>query len=446
MTAEDPTPQAAQRRRHERTVFHEIRCNGPISRAQLAERTGLSAQAMGAIVRGLLEMGLIEELPMARREGPGAPATGIQLRPDGAFAFGFGLERDSLSGVLVDLSGTRLWQYKRPVEPGEPPADTLASMVTAVRSVLLSSRFRHVAARTRGLGVAAPGPINLAEGTIVGPPEFPGWEKVPIVGCLETATRLPVLVDNAASAAALGVEWQMLSTHGSFLYCYWGLGIGGGLVIGREAYRGSTGNVAELGHVIVNENGRPCACGARGCLEAESSAAALLRDACKFGQFSNIEAVAAAAENTPALQQLLEKAAHQMAAALVSAVNLTDVPEVIIGGAHFAAVEKVFMPILRSAMELQVLRRHVSPVALRAAAVGEEANAIGAAALVLHERLPRNASTTAYASLDSLSVHPNGRATRARRSSKSTQSQEATNEPVGIGRGRSQQPSAVGHW
>jgi predicted NBD/HSP70 family sugar kinase len=336
-------------------------------------------------------MGLIEECPMARREGPGAPATGIQLRPDGAFAFGFGLERDSLSGVLVDLTGACLWQYKRPVEPGEPSSDTLQSVVDAVRSVLRSPRFRHVRERTRGLGVAAPGPINFADGTIVGPPDFPGWEKVPVVSRLQTATGLPVMVDNAASAAALGVEWQMLPAHGSFLYCYWGLGIGGGLVISREAYRGSTGNVAELGHVVVNENGRPCACGGRGCLEAESSAAALLRDARQHGQFTSIEAVAAAAANVPAVRHLLEKAAHQMAAALVSAVNLTDVPEVIIGGAHFTAVEEIFLPILRSAIEGQVLRRHVAPVALRTAAVGEEANAIGAAASVLHERLPHDA-------------------------------------------------------
>ncbi len=433
MSAEDPTPQAAQRRRHERTVFHEIRCNGPISRAQLADRTGLSAQAMGAIVKSLLEMSLIEERPMARREGPGAPATGIQLRPDGAFAFGFGLERDSLSGVLVDLSGAQLWQYKRPVEPGEPPTAILESMATAVRSVLRSPRFRHARGRTRGLGVAAPGPINLAEGTIVGPPDFPGWEKVAIVSWLETGTGLPVLVDNAASAAALGVEWQMLPSHGSFLYCYWGLGIGGGLVIGREAYRGSTGNVAELGHVVVNENGRPCACGGRGCLEAESSAAALLRDARQFGQFSSIEAVAAAAEHMPSVKQLLEKAAHQMAAALISAINLTDVPEVVIGGAHFAAVGEIFLPILQSAIDGQVLRRHIAPVTLKTTDVGEEANAIGAAALVLHERLPHSSAPTSNAARDPFSVHPNGRATKARRATTATPSQEAPNELAGSG-------------
>jgi predicted NBD/HSP70 family sugar kinase len=433
MSAEEPTPQAAQRRRHERTVFHEIRRSGPISRAQLADRTGLSAQAMGTIVKSLLEMGLIEERPMARREGPGAPATGIQLRSDGAFAFGFGLERDSLSGVLVDLCGARLWQYKRPVGPGETPTDTLESMVTAVSSVLRTPRVWRLRAGIRGLGLAAPGPINLAEGTIVNPPDFLGWEKVPVVSWLEAATGLPVLVDNAASAAALGVEWQMLPSHGSFLYCYWGLGIGGGLVIGREAYRGSTGNVAELGHVVVNERGRPCACGGQGCLEAESSAAALLRDARQFGQFSSIEAVAAAAEHMPSVKQLLEKAAHQLAAALVTAINLTDVPEVVIGGAHFAAVEQIFLPILRSVIDGQVLRRHVAPVVLKTTDVGEEANAIGAAALVLHERLPHNATLTTYTVRYPLSVHPNGRATKARRPTTATPSQEALNELAGSG-------------
>jgi predicted NBD/HSP70 family sugar kinase len=400
MTTEaDRTPQAAQRRRHERAVFQEIRCNAPISRVQLAERTGLSVQATGTIVRGLLGMGLIEEREMARPKGPGAPATGIQLRPDGAFALGFGLERDSLSGVLVDLAGNKHWQYRRPVETGEPAMVTLDSVVAAVRSVFGDRRFRSARARFSGLGIAVPGPINLADGTIVGPPDFPSWEKVPIVSVLEAAVGMPVLVDNAATAAALGVEWHMPPTHGSFLYCYWGLGIGGGLVLGREAYRGSTGNAAEIGHIVVSDGGHPCACGGRGCLEAEASAAALVRDARKYGDFATIEAVAAAAVDIVAVRRLLERAAKRMAAALVSAINVTDVPEVIIGGAHFAAVEDVFLPVVREAVANRALRGRVAPVTLRTASVGEEANAIGAGALVLHERLPRPPPVTAVPEL-----------------------------------------------
>lgn len=125
-----------------------------------------------------------------------------------------------------------------------------------------------------------------------------------------------------------------------------------------------------------------------------------------------------------------------MAAALVSAINLTDVPEVVIGGAHFAAVEEIFLPILRSTIDGQVLRRHVAPVVLKTTDVGEEANAIGAAALVLHERLPHNATPTTYTVRDPLSVHPNGRAKKARRSTTATPSQEALSELAGSGERR----------
>jgi len=121
-----------------------------------------------------------------------------------------------------------------------------------------------------------------------------------------------------------------------------------------------------------------------------------------------------------------------MAAALVSAINLMDVPEVIIGGAHFAAVAEIFLPILQSALQDQVLRRHVAPVVLRTAPVGEEANAIGAAALVLHERLPHDAPPSTHASRERRAVHANGRATQARPSPGTTPSQEAANVLVEI--------------
>lgn len=343
---------------------------------------------MGTIVRSLLELGLIEELAMARRRGPGAPATGIQLRPDGAFSLGFGLERDSLSGVLVDLAGNRHWQYKRAVEPGEPATTTLESVAAAVHSVTEGPSVPCPRERICGLGIAVPGPISLAGGIVVGPPDFPGWENVPIASLLEEEVGLPVLVDNAATAAALGVEWQMPPAHGSFLYCYWGLGIGGGLVLGREAYRGNTGNAAEIGHIVVNIDGHRCGCGGRGCLEAEASAGALLRDARRYGAFVTIEEVAAAATNIPELRAMLERAAQLVAAGLVSALNMTDVLEVVIGGAHFAAVEEIFLPVIQGVLAERLFRRQVAPVTVRTAPAGEEVNAIGAAAMVLHERLP----------------------------------------------------------
>jgi hypothetical protein len=129
------SPQGVLRHRHEQRTLNHIRTQAPVSRTQLAALTGLSAQAVGSIVRDLIDDGLVEELPMPRQDGPGAPPVGLQLRPDGAYAFGFGLERDSLRGVVLDLAGGVRWQMSAPIAPHEGANDVLARVVAAVRTL-----------------------------------------------------------------------------------------------------------------------------------------------------------------------------------------------------------------------------------------------------------------------------------------------------------------------
>ena len=381
-------PQARLRRNHERAVFHHIRANAPVSRSKLAEGTGLSAQAIGNIVRSLLDDGLIVETHMPRGNGPGASPMGLRIRPEGAFALGFGVERDRLSGVVLDLAGEVLWQQSTTIPAGEAAAATLARMRAWACSVLASSEWVELQARFCGIGVAAPGPIGLASGTILGPPNFPSWEMVDLVGALSPATALPVVIENSSTAAAVGVEWRMPRTHGSFLYCYWGVGIGGALMLGDEPYRGATGNAVEIGHVVVDPFGRPCACGGTGCLEAEASAVALLRDASVYGRFDSIQELAAAAASSAGLTGLLNRAAERLGAALLSTLNLVDVNQVVIGGQHFRAVQDVFLPVIKTWVEGRAFRRHVAAVQVNVTEMGEEASAIGAASVVFHTLVP----------------------------------------------------------
>lgn len=389
---DDRFPQARLRRDNERAVFHHIRAHAPVSRSGLAEGTGLSAQAVGSIVRSLLEDGLIAETDMPRGEGPGASPIGLRIRPDGAFALGFGIERDRLSGVVLDLAGAVRWQESVQLPAGEPASTTLARMRTWASSVLAAERWVPRRDRFCGVGVAAPGPIDLSSGTVLGPPNFPSWEVVDLVSALSRATGLPVVIDNASTAAAVGVEWRMPRAHGAFLYCYWGLGIGGALVLGDEPYRGNTGNAMELGHVVVDHFGRPCACGAIGCLEAEASVAALLRDASVYGRFSTIEDLMAAAARSAGLMALLKRAAERLGAALMSALNLTDVDRVVMGGEHFRAVQEVFLPVVRAWVEERAFRRRVAPARVSVTEMGEEAAAIGAASVAFQSLIPHELS------------------------------------------------------
>lgn len=107
---QDQSPQASLRRRHERLVFRAISAHDVVSRTQLASLTGLSAQSVGRVVQVLIDAGLVEETTMERGKGPGASPVGLRVPPDGAFAIGFGVERDFWSAVALDLGGGVKWR------------------------------------------------------------------------------------------------------------------------------------------------------------------------------------------------------------------------------------------------------------------------------------------------------------------------------------------------
>jgi predicted NBD/HSP70 family sugar kinase len=380
------SPQARLRREHERVILRAIATGATVSRTQLAADHGLSAQSVGRIVRGLLSAGLIEEVGTDQSGGPGAPRIGLRVRPDGAYALGFGLERDRLTGVLLDMGASVRWQMSRAIQPGQPAADVLQGIAREVRSVLGQPEFAGHRTRLRGLGVAAPGPLDCATGTIVGAPNFPDWRQVDVPGELGGVLDLPVVMDNAATAAAIGTKWQLRRGLEPFLYCYWGVGIGGGLVFDDEAYRGTTGNAMEIGHVVVTPGGRRCGCGGIGCVEAEASVAAILDNAARYGEFRTVDAVVAAAGHSLPLAGLLTTAAGKLATALLTVVNLVDVDEVIIGGEHFHAVAQIFLPIIRDTLTARAFRRPIAATRVTASDL-QAANAVGAAALVFHTLL-----------------------------------------------------------
>jgi predicted NBD/HSP70 family sugar kinase len=138
----------------------------------------------------------------------------------------------------------------------------------------------------------------------------------------------------------------------------------------------------------VSTGGRHCECGGAGCLEAEASATAIVRDASAHGSFANVREVVAAAAGSPALAEILTLAAEKTASALLSVVNILDVDEVVMGGEHFAEVEELFLPIIRDRLATRSFRRRIAGVSVTVSTLGEAANAIGAAELALDSVLP----------------------------------------------------------
>jgi predicted NBD/HSP70 family sugar kinase len=232
-----------------RIVHETIRLHGPISRAEVARHTELTGQTVSNLVRELVARGLVHE-GERRHERRGAPSVALTLNPDGAWSMGLDLDRDHLTGVLVDLAGTVRQRIAVALD-FPTPAEAVDLMVDVAERLLSAEGIdREVVS---GIGVGIPGPMHKAPGDRdyhASPKAFPGWTDVPIAELLRERLGLPVILENNATAAAVGERWYGAGQHlGTFFYVYFGSGLGGGLVMQGRPYEGHTGNAGEIGYL-----------------------------------------------------------------------------------------------------------------------------------------------------------------------------------------------------
>jgi predicted NBD/HSP70 family sugar kinase len=227
-----------------------VRLQAPISRAEIARQTSLTPQTISNIVGELIEADLIREAGK-RQQGRGAPSITLGINAEGAYSIGLDLDRDHLTGVLIDLSGTvRQRIHHRLSFP--TPEEAVALMAESVHDLVDQEDLSLD--KVSGAGIGLPGPIEVLsedrEVTTVNPEAFPGWDHSPIVDMLEAHVDLPIILKNNATAATVGERWYGIGKDVStFFYLLFGIGLGGGVVIDGHPYEGHSGNAGELGYV-----------------------------------------------------------------------------------------------------------------------------------------------------------------------------------------------------
>lgn len=363
-------------------VLAHVRTCEPLSRVRLAERTGLTRATVSSLVTELLVAGLLEEQP-APRGAPGRPAAQLRLNRSGPVGLGVQVDVDTVRVCVVDLAGTVRGHAlaKIDVRAGRP------ELALAVVAELAGDVLARVALPTAGVALAVPGMVDSG-GVVLRAPNLPGWEGtvpaavlaehlVPVVGEMGS-----VLVANEADLAATAELW--FGGHPNledFLHVSGEIGVGSGIVLGGKLFRGAGGRAGELGHVVVDPGGRPCSCGGRGCLEQVAGVRALLVSS---GAAGVEELAAAATVAQPRARAALDGAGTALGVALASAVNLLDVPTVVLGGAY-SRLGEWMLPAVRAELAVRCVVRPAPGVLC--SQLGSDAAVRGAAATVVRTLL-----------------------------------------------------------
>ncbi|HHY38202.1 MAG TPA: ROK family protein [Clostridia bacterium] len=265
----------------------------------------------------------------------------------------------------------------------------LENLYKSIRSHLAWAREHGY--EVKGISIASPGPVDVEEGIVLNPPNIP-FRDLPLRSLCEREFALPVRLEKDTNAAAYGEYISRDSKAESFLYVAVGTGIGGGLILHGEVYRGAGGIAMEIGHLVLDPTGPQCGCGARGCFEALASGSAMKRAAFETGltlpeDEGVVEHLTNMAHLEPKAKEILEKVALYLAAGVASAVNLLDPDLVVLAGGVIGAAVKVGSPLLNSVIDgigERTFRRTAlrQDVSLVISTLGDRAAIMGGVALM----------------------------------------------------------------
>ncbi len=368
-----------------RLVLEAIRVHGALSRAELTRLTGLAPQTISNISAALIDSELL--LSQKRQGGSrGQPATDLKLNPGGGCAFGVSIDHDRLFAVAVDLAGNKLCQAEKHLAEPEPE-----KVLPAVASTIDGLLQQVPAWRDRilGTGIAMSG--LTTQGKFIGLAPDPAtelWQNFPLDRELRAKLSMPIFTDNDARAAAVGEAlYGEGRRHRTFIYIYFGVGVGGGIINGGQPLRGSRGRAGEFGHMVVSPGGRPCPCGNRGCLEQYVSVTSALKsiagDAGSGTPDSRI--LRALLREDHGLRAWIDEAVGHIRTAITNLENIFDPQAVLLGGIIPELLLDIIVDRIQPLPRTVASRKEGDTQRVIKSSIGPEIPAMGAASLALFD-------------------------------------------------------------
>lgn len=380
---------------NECVVIESVRLSGTITRGEIAHRTGLTQQSVSRIARSLLDRGILVE-DAQRRATSGKPRTPVRLCGTAAHALGLHIDPEVLTAVVIDLDGAIVCTCTRPVSADIDPGEFVAQVVALGCEALEKARGAVREDGFLGIGVAVPGPVDIASGTVLDPPLMSAWNDLPLLYLLQDHFPCPVIIEKDSLAAAAGERWIGRDRRArDFAYLYLGTGVGSGLYLNGDLYRGVSANAGEFGQLCaialgrVDADGRPellPECNPPVSVPDFAARRGLRTPGVAGGSTAAYRAVGrAAAAGDPAAAGALREVAGAIGRGALGLVDLLDIDLIVLGGPFFTddAAPFYLEEIGRVVNDFPLARR-LRQVEVERSVLSAEAAAVGAASTIFH--------------------------------------------------------------
>ena len=311
---------------------------------------------------------------------------------------GVDLGGTKIAAALATTQGEIVARGRRPTPAQAGPDAVINSVCATINEVLSAKELQP--SRLSGIGIAAAGIIDSANGKVIFSPNLPGWHEVPLREAIEQRFGIPAYLGNDANLAALG-EWRfgVEKKVANLIYVTVSTGIGGGIIADGKLYTGACGAAGEIGHMTIDVNGPRCRCGNIGCWETLASGTALAREAVKRitegartsiielvgGDVSKIDAniVGLTAKQGDELaQELVSRLGYYFGVGLANLVNIFNPELILVGGGVAKMGDLLLQPAIKVVKE-RAFSTSANAVEIKPATLGDDSGILGAVAFVL---------------------------------------------------------------
>ncbi|MER5607675.1 ROK family protein [Micromonospora tulbaghiae] len=368
-----------------------LRDEGAVSRAELGDRLQMPRPRLLAELERLVSLGYVAEAGLAASRG-GRRSTLVELSPHLRFA-AVDLGASSIDVEVVNGRLETVAAYTEVADIRSGPKVTLQR----VNELLHKAEVDGAYERLDAVGIGVPGPVSFRDGVPVSPPIMPGWDRFPVRELLTREHGCPAVVDNDVNIMAIGERHGGVAhSVDDFLFIKIGTGIGCGIYLHGEVYRGTDGCAGDIGHIQVDPNGPMCSCGNVGCLEAVFSGAALAREAtvaartevspalaerlAARGVVTALDVAQGAIEGDVTCIQLIRDGGRRVGSVLAGLVSFTNPSMIVIGGG-LAQLGHILLAEIRSVVYRRSLPLATGNLPVVLSELGPRAGVAGAAVL-----------------------------------------------------------------